>query len=484
MPAAAPLAQTAPPTGHDLFGHEMFGRRSADHVLTEMAGITTDMGVEIVDLAGFLDSVETSCKEQGQLIARTTEAARGIGPQNEAVNREVTVLGKEAALTLSVVTRSTETMRDSGEASRAVARWVQDAATRLGRAGTNLDRVRSSNSDISAIASQVNILAINAKIEAARAGDAGRGFAVVAEAINALSQKTARAAETIGDTIAALTEELSTLSRSAAGIASEADKVLVRSEEADRSLSEIGGRVGAVTEATARIEAAAAEVRRAFEAILPQLGAIGDSVSSVGKGVHTVRDRVHGMIDSSETMLQDMAALGAALEDAPFIAQVMADAATLSDLLERAVQNGEISEAQLFSTDYQPIAGTNPPQVMASFTGLTDRLFPTVQEAALSHDQRIVFCAAVDRNGYLPTHNRRFSQPQGADPVWNTANCRNRRIFNDRVGLKSGRNREPFLLQVYRRDMGGGTFVLMKDVSAPIVVRGRHWGGLRLAYKV
>ena len=97
-------------------------------------------------------------------------------------------------------------------------------------------------------------------------------------------------------------------------------------------------------------------------------------------------------------------------------------------------------------------------------------------------DTQGVVIAAVDPNGYLPTHNRKFSQAQGPDPAWNTANCRNRRIFDDRVGLKAGRNTEPFLLQVYRRDMGGGVFRMMKDVSAPIRVRGRHWGGLRLAY--
>ncbi len=105
-----------------------------------------------------------------------------------------------------------------------------------------------------------------------------------------------------------------------------------------------------------------------------------------------------------------------------------------------------------------------------------------MQEAALTLDQRVVFCAGVDRNGYLPTHNRKFSAPQGADPVWNAANARNRRIFDDRVGLKAGRSTAPFLLQVYRRDMGGGEFRMMKDLSAPIRVKGRHWGGLRLAY--
>jgi methyl-accepting chemotaxis protein len=89
----------------------------------------------------------------------------------------------------------------------------------------------------------------------------------------------------------------------------------------------------------------------------------------------------------------------------------------------------------------------------------------------------------VDRNGYLPTHNLKFSQPQGDDPDWNAAHCRNRRIFNDRVGLRAGQNTKPVLLQTYRRDMGAGRFVMMKDLSAPIHIQGRHWGGLRLAYR-
>lgn len=49
--------------------------------------------------------------------------------------------------------------------------------------------------------------------------------------------------------------------------------------------------------------------------------------------------------------------------------------------------------------------------------------------------------------------------------------------------LKAGRNAEPFLLQVYRRDMGRGVFAMTQDISAPIFVGGRHWGGLRFAVK-
>ena len=44
-------------------------------------------------------------------------------------------------------------------------------------------------------------------------------------------------------------------------------------------------------------------------------------------------------------------------------------------------------------------------------------------------------------------------------------------MFNDRVGLAAGRSQKPFLVQIYRRDMGGGKFALMKDVSAPITIQ-------------
>ena len=101
----------------------------------------------------------------------------------------------------------------------------------------------------------------------------------------------------------------------------------------------------------------------------------------------------------------------------------------------------------------------------------------------MTSSSRIAFCAAVDRNGYLPTHNLAYSKPQGSDLSWNAANSRNRRIFNDRTGLRAGRNTQPFLLQTYRRDMGGGQHALMKDISAPIVIRGRHWGGFRMGLK-
>jgi methyl-accepting chemotaxis protein len=153
-------------------------------------------------------------------------------------------------------------------------------------------------------------------------------------------------------------------------------------------------------------------------------------------------------------------------------------------VFETAVARGEVSIEDLFDQQYVPVAGSNPAQFVTRFTAFTDRVLPAIQEPLLGLDPRVAFCAAVDVRGYLPTHNLKFSLPQRDDVVWNMANCRNRRMFDDRTGIAAASHVKKFLLQTYRRDMGGGQFVLMKDASAPVFVAGRHWGAVRVGYKV
>ena len=57
----------------------------------------------------------------------------------------------------------------------------------------------------------------------------------------------------------------------------------------------------------------------------------------------------------------------------------------------------------------------------------------------------------------------------------NTANSRNRRIFNDAAGLAAGRNLRSYLIQSYARDMGNGKTIMMREIDVPIRVNGRHW---------
>jgi methyl-accepting chemotaxis protein len=241
--------------------------------------------------------------------------------------------------------------------------------------------------------------------------------------------------------------------------------------------------------ALAQVEASVHEIATATQrnlercqAVTSEVGTMASAVAANGAALQRVNANTRRFLEASEDLIEITNDCDAVTADTPFIEAVQQGAARLSAALEGAVASGRITMADLFDEKYQPVAGSNPAQVMARFVALTDELFPAVQEELLAFDPKVIFCAAVDRNGYLPTHNAKFSKPQGSDPVWNAANCRNRRIFNDRTGLAAGRTERRFLLQTYRRDMGGGNRVLMKDLSAPITVQGRHWGGLRLAY--
>ena len=155
----------------------------------------------------------------------------------------------------------------------------------------------------------------------------------------------------------------------------------------------------------------------------------------------------------------------------------------LGAVLENGLRNQEFTHDDLFNTRYEPIPDTDPKQFMTPYIPFTDRNFTPLQEAILDKDEHIVFAAGVDSNGYLPTHNKVYSQPQKpGEPAWNMGNCRNRRIFDDRAGLMAGRNTKPHLLQTYFRDMGDSV-VFMKECDVPIMVNGEQWGNLRIGYR-
>lgn len=169
-------------------------------------------------------------------------------------------------------------------------------------------------------------------------------------------------------------------------------------------------------------------------------------------------------------------------DNTEFIERAIAAANHIARLFEGAVTQRRISIDDLFDNDYVRIPDTEPPHYTTRFLKLTEELLPTIQEPLLASDKRLVFCAAVDRNGYLPVHNTIYSKPQRrGDPIWNAANCRNRRIFDDRAGLSAGRVVRPYLIQNYPRDMGDRV-VMMWEIGAPIRVFGKQWGGFRTAY--
>jgi methyl-accepting chemotaxis protein len=455
----------------------------AGQELSLLTEASTRLGHETVDIGGFLEDLDARCKDQLNGLRGVETNTANLTASSETMSEAVNRMAQAADTSIEQVAHSIQFIAETGQSSQQLAQWVRSIHEESDRVEDLLQGVRNSNTLISDVASQVHILAINAKVEAARAGQAGKGFSIVADSVKELSQKTADAAETIQTTVAQLSEWMAKLAAGAQTTAKQADQVLEQSAQTDRIMSTIHQGIAGLQADTHALQQEAEKTQQDVSQTRAAVESIAGAVSEVSQGVDEANQRCHILVDTSEAIMQHSVALGGDGADSAMITLVQDLAGRVSEVFEKALETGAISMQHLFCEDYRPIPDTNPQQVLTPFTRLTDRELPAIQEPVLNLDDRIVFCAAVDRNGYLPTHNLKFSKPQGDDPVENAATSRNRRIFDDRVGLKSGRNTKPFLLQVYRRDMGGGNFVLMKDLSAPIHVRGRHWGGFRMGYK-
>jgi methyl-accepting chemotaxis protein len=151
----------------------------------------------------------------------------------------------------------------------------------------------------------------------------------------------------------------------------------------------------------------------------------------------------------------------------------------ITDQFELLLTGGQLTMAQLFDTFYIPIPNTEPQKFHTQYDRMTDGIIRPVIDKYLALDERFIFVVAVDRNGYLPTHNARYSQPLTGDGDHDTRWNRTKRIFNDRTGLAAAHNTKPILLQRYSRDTGEE----IADLSVPIIIKGRHWGAIRIGYK-
>ncbi|QDM28632.1 methyl-accepting chemotaxis protein [Tardiphaga sp. vice304] len=172
-------------------------------------------------------------------------------------------------------------------------------------------------------------------------------------------------------------------------------------------------------------------------------------------------------------------------ENTEFVTRAIDAGAAITKIFADGVARGAVRIEDMFDESYVEIAGSNPVQVRTKILDWADRALPDFQDRLLATDQRMAFCAAIDRNGYLPVHNSIYSKPQRpGDVAFNTANSRNRRIFNDPAGLAAGRNTRAYLIQSYARDMGNNVTVMMREIDVPIRVQGRHWGEFRMAYKL
>lgn len=151
-------------------------------------------------------------------------------------------------------------------------------------------------------------------------------------------------------------------------------------------------------------------------------------------------------------------------------------ARTLGLMMERDIKAGVISEEQLFDRNYTLLEDNSDPtkrKYASAFDKYLEKHYQSFIDSFLASDDILFAIPAAyagdpAKDGYVPIHNTKYHD-------------RAKRIFNDPVGAKAAQNTDPNgIKQLYHRDTGEVAW----DISYPIFVNGRHWGGFRVAMKL
>ena len=206
---------------------------------------TREMTDSIAQLSSQSTSLATAGEEMsatsGDIASNCHHAATNAGGATQKASQGATVVGQSIAVMTSIAER------------------VQNAASTVGALGVRSEQIGAIIGTIEDIADQTNLLALNAAIEAARAGEQGRGFAVVADEVRALAERTTRATKEIGEMIKAIQKETKAAVTSMEQSVTQVEQGTSHASESGRSLQEILDIINDVTEQISQIATAAEE---------------------------------------------------------------------------------------------------------------------------------------------------------------------------------------------------------------------------------
>jgi methyl-accepting chemotaxis protein len=450
---------------------------------------TFSLGLDLADASGSLseatDILETKAQTVAGALANVDQTAKDIVRISQKLSTSAAGAESVRRRIEGAVDGMQRRVAETRERTHALSQSAERIGGQLDAASVQLKALGAASATIQNIAREIQLLAVNAGVEAARHGAAGRGFAVIAEAVKKLADQTRHSTAEIERHQSSLASTIVAVQN--AGVDNLQSVVEVDSDSHELSLG-VAGLSDAVRGVTS-ILADNADAARILDTasgrcvdVVHKLRGAASQVVVISEKLDGDAARFNKMVDAIEAANSELIESGAFLPISALSDLCRRSAEHVASEMRQAISGGELSRTQLFDTNYMPIPGTNPQQYETAFCRFADRALARYLDEVKASDKRITFCAAVDRNGYLPTHNSMFSKPQGPDPEWNLRHCRNRRIFDDRTGLRSARNTKAILLQTYRRDLGGGAFEMIGELAAPIVVDGAHWGAFRLGF--
>jgi len=426
-----------------------------------------------------IDTLSKKLDEKAHSISEISASAQNIFEHVTLVSTNSQSASAFAKTSMSESRKTIEELNEIIQKMSNINVQTADASTRVNELKAKSVTIQNVTTVIDDIADQTNLLALNAAIEAARAGEHGRGFAVVADEVRSLAERTSRSTGEVNiivkqiqqdtndtfSTIEALRKEVDKATEKVHFVGDEIKLFIANAEKIEEQISNIAKSSDYNSNQLLNIRDAIAKISEQLKASTDEMKKISNQTQDIINGAESAHEHLSefAMDEYHEKMYQICIGAKMAVEKS----------------IEDAIADSKINVDDMFDTHFKPIPNTNPQKFTTRYDSFTDATFPAIIDTLMKENPNVlIYVVAQHKSGYIPTHNINARQPLTGNYEKDLIGNRTKRIFDD-SGVRGANHEKRVLLQTYRREGG----VILHDLSVPIYIKGRHWGGLRVGYK-